>query len=255
MEFVKLRSSYFRDAAIQRAGEAAEVLFTRALAHCGDQETDGLVTREILPYLTPTRGLSRAASLVREGLWEIVPEGWRFVTWDKHQVTKADLEHNRAANRTRQARHRARRTSNGVRNAVTNAEVTATEVEEEVDNAAAAALHEPPRPLPPAVDILRSRLNARKLTVRWDKLTADQLADIERLVQLHGDDRLIRAALNDYRPGDPPRFAQAWLATWQAMPTPTERLALVDPPCTRPGHQGTTRHCSQCASEDKAAEK
>ena len=63
MEWVKLDTTFYLDAAIVRAGEAAEVLFVRAMAYCGDQENDGLVEREILPRLCPNRGAARAAAL------------------------------------------------------------------------------------------------------------------------------------------------------------------------------------------------
>ena len=37
MEWVKLDTTFYLDAAIVRAGEAAEVLFVRAMAYCGDE--------------------------------------------------------------------------------------------------------------------------------------------------------------------------------------------------------------------------
>lgn len=111
-------------------------------------------------------------------------------------------------------------------------------------------------PLPPPLAILRSKLNARRLTVRWDKLTGDQRAQIEALIGLHGDEPLVKAALNSYRPNNPPVFAQAWIETWAALPAPGEHLRLApEPPCPERGHNGTTRHCIECASEAKAADR
>ena len=49
MDWVKLATNYYNDPALMRAGEAAEVLFTRALAYAGDQETDGVIPTEALP--------------------------------------------------------------------------------------------------------------------------------------------------------------------------------------------------------------
>lgn len=247
MDWVKLTTNYYLDAAVMRAGEAAEVLFTRALAYVGDQETQGVVHREVLPRLTPARGTARAAALVREGLWEVVPDGWRFVSWDKHQTTVEQLEAKREAGRARQARHRTR--SNGMRNAVTNASVTRTEVEVEVE-AAAAATTAPP--LPPSLAILRAALEARKLTVRWDRLTTEQATEIEALVAEHGDGPLVAAAVRAFQPDRPAAFVQAWLPGWRDLRAPGD-LRVIHPPCDQPGHSGTTKHCAQCASEQKAA--
>lgn len=249
MDWVKLATNYYDDAALMRAGEAAEVLFLRALAYCGDQENDGTVPHEALARLTPTRGKARASALVREGLWKPVPQGWSIVSWSKHQESKDQLDAKRASARARQAKHRAQQ-ANAVCHAVTNARVTPTEVEVEVEDAAAAASEpEPPTPLPPPVEILRLRLEAARLVVRWDKLTTDQLNRIVALIELHGDAQLVKAAVAAYRPAAPIGFAQGWLGIWQALPAPGRLALAVDPACTEPGHSGTTRHCTQCASE------
>ena len=112
----------------------------------------------------------------------------------------------------------------------------------------------PSEPLPPQLAILRSKLNARRLIVRWDKLTPDHMAAIATLVDVHGDGPLVKAAVASFRPDSPPVFAQAWLGVWQALPAPGDGLHVVSaPPCDSPGHTGTTDHCNQCASEAKAA--
>lgn len=257
MDWVKLRTTYYNDAAIMRAGEAAEILFVRALAYCGEQENDGLVPREVLPRLCPTRGLPRARALVREGVWAEVPEGWRFVSWDKHQTTREQLEQTREDNRRRQATWRANRKGerNGVTNPVSDAVVTGTEVEVEVEQAAAAREARSTtgsRDLPPAVAILRGALEVRKLVVRWDRLSVDDLAEIEQLVETHGDAALVASAMREFQPDKPVVFAQAWLAGWRQLRKPGD-LVVVDDPCPEPGHTGTVRHCIQCASEEKAA--
>ena len=119
MEWVKLASTYYLDAAVMRAGEAAEVLFVRAMAYCGDQENDGRIPFEALSRLTPTRGRSRANALVREGLWVEVEGGYQFVNWAKRQVDLQRLQAKRAAARKRQANYRDAR--DGVTNAGSNA--------------------------------------------------------------------------------------------------------------------------------------
>ncbi|GAA1909236.1 hypothetical protein GCM10009737_08050 [Nocardioides lentus] len=256
MDWVKLDCTYYLDGAIVLAGEAAEVLFTRAMAWCGDQENGGFVPREVLPRLTPTRGAARARALVTHGLWVEVGGGWRFVAWDRHQTTREQLDAKRQAGRERQQswRDRKKSTRDGVRNGVTNADVTQREVEVEVEvDAAAAATREPP-PLPVDIEILRAGLEASKMSARWDRLTPEQTAEIQDLIDVHGDGPLIRSAISQHRPDRPAAFAQAWLTGWRHLRRPGD-LALVptSDPCTKPGHTGTVRHCNQCASEQKAA--
>lgn len=249
MDWVKLRTNYYNDAAVMRAGDAAELLFVRAMAYCGDQES-GVIPREVVPRLTPARGAARAAALVREGLWRIHPQGWEFVSWDRHQESSDQLAAKREAGKRRKAAYDARQRNqrgNAVGNAVTHASVTLPEVEEEEEVAAAAAT---PTPLPPQLEILKAKLDAHKLTVRWDRLTSEQHTEIAALIDLHGDAPLVKAAVAAYRPDSPAAFAQAWLPAWRQLVVPGTGLrAVSDPDCPLPGHSGTTRHCVQCASE------
>ncbi|TAJ21801.1 MAG: hypothetical protein EPO65_00440 [Dehalococcoidia bacterium] len=241
MDWVKLRTNYWLDVAIVRAGEAAEVLWVRAKAYCGAEENGGFVPRELLPRLTPLRGTARARALVREGLWTVVDGGWQFVDWD--QVTREQLEAQREAGRARQTAYRARR--NGGSNAVTNTDVTEERREEAEEKAAAAAA----AALPASVEILRAALEAHRLHVRWDLLDPDQVADIEALIAIHGDGPLVKSALAQYQPDRPPATAQAWLGGWQQLRRPGDLAAVKPDPCPEPGHSGTTRHCAQCAAD------
>ena len=258
MEWVKLDTTFYLDAAVIRAGEAAEVLFVRAMAYCGDQENDGIVPREILPRLAPTRARARAATLVTEGLWEVVPEGWRFVSWHRHQRTRQQIEAEREAGRARQSRHRV---SNAVSNAVTNGAVTEQSREEEEVDAAAAASRANDKPtleagLPAELVILRGRLDAANLRVRWDKLTADTTARMVDLQHRYGDSLLVEIAKRSWRADSPPQFAQAWLRSWENHDRLVQDQGGLLPaadPCPAPGHSGTLNHCAQCASEAKAA--
>lgn len=255
MEWVKLSSKYYNDPAIMRAGEPAEVLFTRALAYCGDQETDGFVPAEVLPRLATTRAVQRAAALVREGLWESVDGGWRFVAWDRYQASRDQLTAHREAGRARAAKHRANRPArNAVTNGVRNNEITQAEVEVEVEAAAAAARE---TELPPPVEILKSKLEARKLIARWDKLTDLQLRQIVDLIDIHGDGPLVQAALNSFRPDSPAVFAQAWIASWHALPEPGTSLRLLDSTtrCETRGHTGDTRYCRECVIDAKVGDR
>jgi hypothetical protein len=255
MEWVKLHTRYYLDRAVLRAGEAAEVLFTRSLAYAGDQESDGFIPAEALAMLAPKKGATRAAALVREGLWDVVDGGWQIPGWIKHQVTVERLEQKREAGRTRVARHRARQKTgrNGVTNAVSNEVVRSGEVEEEVEDAAAAASKPP---LPPSLEILKAHCDATKLTVRWDRLTAEHQAEIEHLIDVHGDAALAKSALQQHRADHPAVFAQAWLPGWRALVAPGTGLHLVtDPPCPKHEAQGgTTRHCASCAADRLAGD-
>ena len=255
MDWVKLTTNYYLDAAIMRAGEASEVLFTRALAYVGDQETEGVVHREVLPRLTPTRGAARAAALVREGLWEVVPEGWRFTGWEKHQTTVEQLQAKRDAGRARQARHRDRR--NGMRNAVTNASVTETEGEGEVDAAAAAGNNAAAAAdLDGRIAVLADKLRAHTPLrgIRFDTLRPDQAAQVVGLIEAHGDDPLVAVAISTCR-HPAPTHASAFLGTWAALPPPGRPLAVVrqrlcDTHGTVLTASGT---CSSCHADQKAA--
>lgn len=102
------------------------------------------------------------------------------------------------------------------------------------------------------VEILASKL--RRYTalagLRTDKLKPATAAELEQLIDTHGDQRLIDHVLRTLRRDDPPQTIQAFLPGWRVMPKPGQRLAAVpDLPCPAPGHSGTTRHCVQCASE------
>lgn len=253
MDWVKLATNYYDDPAIMRAGEAAEILFTRALAYVGDQETDGVVPREVLPRLTPRNGVTRARALVSEGLWEVIPEGWRFLAWAKHQTTKDQLDQRRAGGAARQAAYRERHkpARNAVTDAVSHSGVTPREVEVEVEAAAAAAATHP-KDLPPALAILRAQLEAHKLVVQWSSLTEGDHAEIEDLIRIHGDNALVKSALRSYQPNRPPATARAWLKQWRDLRAPGD-LRVVADPCPGHGHTGTTKHCIQCASEQKEA--
>lgn len=126
MDWIKTSTTYYLAPALMRAGEAAEVLWMRASAYCGDQENDGLVEEVAVPRLCPTGWEDRAAALVREGLWEVVDGvGWRFVEWK--QVSAERLEREREASRIRQQEWRdrqkekaAKASRHSVRNGVTN---------------------------------------------------------------------------------------------------------------------------------------
>jgi hypothetical protein len=108
MEWVKLAAvpAYYIDGSILRAGEPAEVLFCRGLAHCGNVESGGLIDKTVVPMLVSNRSASRADALVREGLW--IDEGthYRVRSWDKWQDAHDVAAEKRAKDRERKRKSR-----------------------------------------------------------------------------------------------------------------------------------------------------
>lgn len=265
MEWVKLSTTYPDDVAIADADDAGEVMFTRGLAYCGRAKTGGFIPDSKLQDLCRrttrakviARQLTRVTSLGEPGPWEKVPGGYQVRNWEHYQEQFDALATRRKSDRERQARLRRERRLSRDESRDTSRDVTGTEKRRE-DPAAAAAgddADEGPRDLPPAVAILRSALEAHKLTVRWDRLTTEQLSEIEALIERHGDGPLVKDALRAYQPNKPPVFAAAWLGGWRQLRPPGDLAAVPDDPCPEPGHSGTTKHCIQCASERLATTK
>ena len=94
MDWVKLDATYYNDRAIVRAGEAAEVLFLRCLAYCGAEENKGVVPKDVLARLTPTRTAQRLAALLREGLLTDLGDDVQVRSWAEWQE-KLDTESDR----------------------------------------------------------------------------------------------------------------------------------------------------------------
>ena len=254
MDWVKLSTGYYRDPKVQRAGEAAEVLFTRALAYSGEQETDGHIPRAALLLICPIKPQPRVRALVGEGLWAEVPDGWVIPGWDTWQQTQDRIRARREAGRRRVAQHRAR---NGVTNAARNPEVTGAEVEGEVDTAAAAADAAAAAALPIPVEILRSKLQAVTAlrALRFDGLTPDRTTQLADLIALHGDQVLLDVAVRTCRT-PPPVHVAAFLGTWAALPEPGRRLqAVTEPLCTiHDGQHEPASRCRYCAADRLAGD-
>lgn len=111
MDWVKLSTSYDTDAAIMRAGEAAEVLFTRSLAYCGREETGGFIPDGMPERLCPKGARARVKALVSEQLWVRDDEqhGWWVRSWGAWQSELDALAARRRADRDRKRRERDRR--------------------------------------------------------------------------------------------------------------------------------------------------
>lgn len=106
-----------------------------------------------------------------------------------------------------------------------------------------------PHELPEPVRRLRRKLEEAKLVVRWDRLTDDQVSEVSEMVDIHGVEPLVKAAVAAYRPNDPPAFAQAWLAFWRAVPAPGSRLQAVPDRCLVHLQEAP---CRGCAADMKA---
>lgn len=107
MDWCRLSTSYYLDAAVLRAGEDAEVLFVRCMAYSGAQETGGRVAKHALPLLTPTRTKARTAALVREGL--LLDDGDHVLirSWERWQEALDAESARRRRDRERKARVRS----------------------------------------------------------------------------------------------------------------------------------------------------
>lgn len=256
MDWVKLESDYYRSLGVALGDDALEVMFTRGLALAGELEKSGFIPDAMLHTLTrrPQKARHTARQLIAADAWEKVLGGYQIVNWAEYQ---AELE--RLVERKRRDKERKRKARTEGRESVP-ASVDASAdspaprpVDSLLDHQsgeldAAAAASREPFELPGELLVLRSKLDAAHLVVRWDKLAPDQVEAITNLVHRHGDWRLVEAAGRTWRRDNPPVFAQAWLGTWEALPEPGQRLALMDA-CPEPGHNGTTRRCAECASE------
>ncbi|KAB2806967.1 hypothetical protein F9L07_28455 [Pimelobacter simplex] len=245
---------------------------------CGSNDTDGFIPLEVLEeWDDDAEGL--AGRLVAAGLWvddEVDGErGYRFHEYaERNPVSGEDpADYGRRGNHVRwhEARgvidpkcpfcspriggdHRGESGAESSRPGPTRPDPTAAAG----DRAAAAAVDGPVdnHHGNVAIEILADKLRQHTLlrTLRTDKLTEDWETRIVALIERHGDQRLVDAALAGLRRDDPPRLIQAFVGAWEAMPAAGKRVAAVPAPtCTEPGHTGTTRHCVQCASERKAA--
>ena len=253
MHWVPLPSNYDQREAVVAAGDDAELLYVRAWAYSGRAESAGFVPDAQVPRLTPTRTKARLDALLRTGLFSRVDGGYLIVDWNADAHDKAVDRRRRDADRKATKRAAARQSDAERPGSVRGQSVQSlrTEVEVDLDEEVAAAAATRP-PLPPPVEILRSKLHARKLEVRWDTLTTDQLDEIQALIDVHGDTALVTSAVRGFH--EPaPAFASAWLAGWRALPPPG-RLAAVPDLCTNPDHHGEQLPCRLCRSERLAGE-
>lgn len=261
MEWVKSTVDYYNVTEIAMGTDAMEVMFKRGDALAGKIEKDGFIPDAMLHQLgrRPAQAKKTAEQLVKAGLWARVRGGYLIVDWADINDEAVRLSARKKRDRERKRADRAASMDRSTDASVDGSADSPADCPGETlldhqsknqkKNAAAATrdADDPAGDLPPAVAILRSALEARNLTVRWDRLTAAELAEIEKLVALHGDAALVKNAMAAYQPNQPPVYAKAWLGGWRDLRAPGQ-LELVET-CPEPGHSGTTKHCTQCASE------
>lgn len=226
MEWVKLVATppYYMDAAMHRAGEAAEVLFTRGLAYCGLVESAGVIDKAMVPTLAP-KSKPRADALVREGLW--VDEGavYRIRSWDKWQD-----EHDAAAERRRKDRDRKRLERAAVQGqsedspadvSTPTAESPALDVDVDVDregqtpsvSATARPKASRRRPLTDPPDLFPITPPMREWGVEHAPLVTDPAGETSRFLDYH------RAKGNQHRD---------WTAAWRTWMSNAQKYAARD---------------------------
>jgi hypothetical protein len=107
MDWCRLGTGYYRDPALVRAGEAAEVLFLRCLAYSGEQESRGRIPKNAIPMLTPSRTQLRLKALIQEDL--LVEDGNDVLirSWEEWQEALDSESERRRKAREKKARQRA----------------------------------------------------------------------------------------------------------------------------------------------------
>lgn len=105
--FAPLSAHYYKDDAIDEAGEAAELLFCRGLAFCADVLSDGYISdRQLVRFVGVGMfdATERAARLVEVGLWERVDGGFQIRTWLKWNRSKSEITQAMAKDSQRKGR-------------------------------------------------------------------------------------------------------------------------------------------------------
>ena len=260
MDWVKLHTDYYRDIAIAVGSDAAEVMFVRGMALAGEIEQSGFLPDALVSTLArkPALATRVAAELVRADLWERVKGGYQIVNFARINAELERLVQRKRRDRDRKRRERASSADMSADSPADGHEDSLYESERKTKKKTAAAAAAPAAAAERdvSIEILADKLRQHTAlrALRTDKLSDEQAAVLVALIAKHGDQRLVDQALAAMRRDDPPRTIQAFIPGWQVMPAPGQRLAIVPaPPCPRPGHSGTTLHCAQCASEQKAA--
>jgi hypothetical protein len=144
MSWVRFVPGFSRHPKRLKSGPISSWLWVCSVDHCTEYVTDGFLDEAAVPSLCPTivgAALKRAVdNLVAVGSWEKVEGGYIVHNYLEHNLSKAQVEADRAAARTRytswKSRHQ-RAPEDGAPNAVANA--VAAPVSNAVTNAVANA--------------------------------------------------------------------------------------------------------------------
>lgn len=110
MTWLKYDDRWCRRPDILALSDGAYRLHTCAMLHTMEHATDGVLSRRIVPMLSPTFDRRHVTELIRAGLWRTHPDGW-FITDPLmlEQPTRAEVEAQRDADTARVALFRARK--------------------------------------------------------------------------------------------------------------------------------------------------
>lgn len=92
--YAPLSAHYYKDDAIDEAGEAAELLYVRGLAFCADVLNDGFISeRQLVRFVGVGMfdATERAEKLVAVGLWERAVGGYHVRSWLNWNRSRADI--------------------------------------------------------------------------------------------------------------------------------------------------------------------
>lgn len=260
--YVKLLFGYYDDVVISTVDDAAEVMFTRGIAYCGESSPTGFIPVAKLLSLCRKRTHQQAVRVAdnlckpvagHAAPWSKVKGGYKVRNFARIQEELISLQDRRKADAARQRRKREKgkkESRDNSRDRPTN--VTDPSKSRSKDAAAAASTARSSGiDLPVDVQILASKMSALTAlsALRWD-ITPAQLADIQTLIGLHGDQRLVDIAVRTCRT-PPPIAASAFIGTWQAMPAPGHTVQAVSEPLC-PECNLTIRACDTKAKSDPA---
>jgi hypothetical protein len=105
--YAPLSAHYYKDDAIDEAGEAAELLYVRGLAFCADVLSDGFISdRQLVRFVGVGMfdAIDRAVKLVEVGLWESTEGGYRVRSWLDWNRSRAEITDVMAKDRERKTR-------------------------------------------------------------------------------------------------------------------------------------------------------
>ncbi len=104
--YAPLSAHYYKDDAIDEAGESAELLYVRGLAFCADVLSDGFISdRQLVRFVGVGMfdAPDRATRLVEVGLWERSEGGYWVRSWLGWNRSRAEITDSMAKDRGRKA--------------------------------------------------------------------------------------------------------------------------------------------------------